>query len=165
MKIKVATWNINSVRLRIDQVIRFLNEQQPDVLGLQEIKCETDLFPKEPFIEAGYNFIEVAGMKGYHGAATVSKLPMERLPTSFCPLDHARHVSTKVIAKGPDCDQDFEFHNFYIPAGGDVADPGVNEKFKHKLDFIENMRCYFSERFAIGDDHCLLYTSPSPRDS
>jgi len=117
MKIKVATWNINSVRLRIDQVIRFLNEQQPDVLGLQEIKCETDLFPSQPFIDAGYEFIEVAGMKGYHGAATVSKLPMERLPTSFCPLDHARHVSTRIIAGS----EDFEFHNFYIPAGGDVA--------------------------------------------
>ena len=61
-----------------------------------------------------------------------------------------------MIAKGPNCDQDFEFHNFYIPAGGDVADPGVNEKFKHKLDFIENMRCYFSERFAIGDDQQVL---------
>jgi len=148
MKIKVATWNINSVRLRIDQVIRFLNEQQPDVLGLQEIKCETDLFPSQPFIDAGYEFIEVAGMKGYHGCATVSKLPMERLPTSFCPLDHARHVSTKIIAG----DEDFEFHNFYIPAGGDTADPEVNDKFKHKLDFLENMRCYFSERFALGDD-------------
>ena len=152
MKVKVATWNINSVRLRIDQVIRFLNEQRPDVLGLQEIKCETDLFPRQPFIDAGYNFIEVAGMKGYHGAATVSKLPMERLTTSFCPLDHARHVSTRVIAG----DQDFEFHNFYIPAGGDTADPEINDKFKHKMDFIENMRRYFSKRFAIGDDQQIL---------
>ena len=98
MDIKVASWNINSVRLRIDQVIRFLNEEQPDVLGLQEIKCQNEQFPYEPFRQAGYAFIEVAGMKGYHGAATVSKLPMERLPTSFCPLDHARHVSTRIVA-------------------------------------------------------------------
>ncbi len=157
MDIKLASWNINSVRLRIDQVIRFLDEQQPDVLGLQEIKCQNEQFPYEPFREAGYEYIEVAGMKGYHGAATVSKLPMERLPTSFCPLDHARHVSTRVIAgdlsKGG---QDFEFHNFYIPAGGDVADRTVNDKFGHKLDFIENMRCYFAERFAKGDDQQVL---------
>ena len=152
MKIKVATWNINSVRLRIDQVIRFLNEQQPDVLGLQEIKCETDLFPSQPFIDAGYEFIEVAGMKGYHGAATVSKLPMQRLDTAFCPLEHARHVSSKVTAG----DRDFEFHNFYIPAGGDVADPVVNDKFKHKLDFIENMRTYFAGRAAKKDDRQIL---------
>ena len=96
MKIKLATWNINSVRLRIDQVIRFLKEESPDVLGIQEIKCETHLFPKEPFINAGYKYIEVNGMKGYHGAATVSKFPLRRLNTKFCPLDHARHVSTLV---------------------------------------------------------------------
>jgi len=53
MKIKVATWNINSVRLRIDQVIQFLNEHQPDVLGLQEIKCQADQFPYEAFRDAG----------------------------------------------------------------------------------------------------------------
>ncbi len=157
MDIKVASWNINSVRLRIDQVIRFLKEEQPDVLGLQEIKCQNEQFPYEPFREAGYEFIEVAGMKGYHGAATVSKLPMERLATSFCPLEHARHVSTRIIAgdlsKGG---QDFEFHNFYIPAGGDEADPEINPKFKHKLDFIENMRAYFTERFARGDDQQIL---------
>ena len=68
--VKVATWNINSVRLRIDQVIAFLNEQQPEVLGLQEIKCVEEQFPYEPFREAGYAFIEVKGQKGYHGAAT-----------------------------------------------------------------------------------------------
>jgi exodeoxyribonuclease-3 len=152
MKIKVATWNINSVRLRIDQVIQFLNEQQPEVLGLQEIKCVEEQFPYQPFREIGYEFIEVKGQKGYHGAATVSKLPMERLPTSFCPLDHARHVSTKVIAGN----EDFEFHNFYVPAGGDVADRKVNEKFGHKLDFLKNMRLYFTERFAQGDAQQIL---------
>lgn len=152
MKVKLATWNINSVRLRIDQVIRFLSEEQPDVLGLQEIKCEEDKFPYAPFREIGYEFIEVNGQKGYHGAATVSKLPLERLPTSFCPLDHARHVSTRVIAG----EHDFEFHNFYVPAGGDVADPVVNDKFAHKLEFLENMRCYFEERFATGDAQQVL---------
>jgi exodeoxyribonuclease-3 len=156
MKIKLASWNINSVRLRIDQVIRFLEEQKPDILGLQEIKCQEEQFPFEAFKEAGYPYIEVSGQKGYHGAATVSRLPMERLPTSFCPLDHARHVSTRVIAKGENCDQDFEFHNFYIPAGGDIADPEINDKFRHKLDFLETMRVYFTERFAKGDNQQVL---------
>lgn len=150
-QIKVATWNINSVRLRIDQVIQFLKEQQPDVLGLQEIKCLEELFPYAPFREAGYEFIEVKGQKGYHGAATVSKLPLQRLDTDFCPLGHARHVSTKVSAGA----KDFEFHNFYIPAGGDVADPKVNDKFAHKLDFLENMRIYFEGR-AKQDDRQIL---------
>jgi len=75
MQIKLATWNINSVRLRIDQVLRFLKEESPDVLGLQEIKCETQLFPKEPFINARYKYIEIDGMKGYHGAALFQSFP------------------------------------------------------------------------------------------
>ena len=152
MKIKVATWNINSVRLRQDQVVRFLKEEQPDILGLQEIKCLEEQFPYAPFRDIGYEYIEVSGQKGYHGTATLSKLPMERLPTSFCPLEHARHVSTRVVAG----DQDFEFHNFYIPAGGDIADPVINDKFKHKLDFLDVMRVYFTERFAKGDDQQIL---------
>lgn len=152
MSFKITTWNINSVRLRIDLVCEFLREVQPEILALQEIKCLPEQFPAEPFRELGYEFIEVSGQKAYHGAATVSKLPMERLPTSFCPLDHARHVSTRVIAG----DQDFELHNFYIPAGGDVADPEVNDKFKHKLDFLEVMNCYFKDRFKNGDDQQVL---------
>ena len=152
MKIKLATWNINSVRLRIDQVIRFLNEQQPDVLGLQEIKCVEEQFPYAAFREIGYDFIEVKGQKGYHGAATVSKLPMTRMATEFCPLGHARHVSTQVTAGS----KDFEFHNFYIPAGGDIADPVINDKFAHKLDFLENMRVYFTDRAAKSDDRQVL---------
>ncbi len=156
MQIKLATWNINSVRLRLDQVLRFLDEQSPDILGLQEIKCEEEHFPFEALRAAGYEFIEVSGQKGYHGTATISKLPMERLSTDFCPLGHARHVSTRVIAKGENCDQDFEFHNFYVPAGGDVADPVVNDKFQHKLDFLEAMRLYFTDRFTKGDDQQVL---------
>jgi len=66
MQIKLATWNINSVRLRLPQVLRFLDEQKPDILGLQEIKCQEEQFPFDAFREAGYNFIEVAGQKGYH---------------------------------------------------------------------------------------------------
>ena len=151
MKIKTASWNINSVRLRIEQVTQFLTEQQPDILGLQEIKCVEEQFPFQAFRDIGYEHIEVKGQKGYHGAATVSKLPLERLPTEFCPLGHARHVSTRVQAG----DHNFEFHNFYIPAGGDVADPMVNDKFAHKLDFLENMRTYFKGRAAKGDD-CLV---------
>ncbi|MEP1229404.1 MAG: exodeoxyribonuclease III [Litorimonas sp.] len=152
MKIKVATWNINSVRLRQDQVARFLREEQPDVLGLQEIKCLEEVFPYAPFRELGYEHIEVSGQKGYHGVATISRLPLRRMDTQFCPLGHARHVSTKVTAGHTD----FEFHNFYIPAGGDVADPIVNDKFAHKLEFLETMRSYFADRFLQKNGRLIL---------
>ena len=147
MDIKLATWNINSVRLRQDQVVDFLKAEQPDILGLQEIKCLEELFPFEPFRALGYDHIEVSGQKGYHGVATLSKYPLKRMDTQFCPLGHARHVSTEVMLDS----QNFEFHNFYIPAGGDVADPEVNDKFAHKLEFLDNMRQYFTMRAAQND--------------
>jgi len=153
---KLVTWNVNSVRARLNNITEFLEAEKPDIIGLQEIKCQEEHFPFQPFRDAGYSFIEVSGQKGYHGTATVSKLPMERLKTDFCPLGHARHVSTRVIVKGADCNQDFEFHNFYIPAGGDIVDPKVNDKFQHKLDFIEAMRLYFTDRAAKGDDQQVL---------
>lgn len=152
MSVKITTWNINSVRLRQNTVVDFLKEHSPDVLALQEIKCLEDQFPYKPFRELGYEYIEVSGQKGYHGAATISRLPMERLPTTFCPLDHARHVSTRVIAES----EDFELHNFYIPAGGDIADPVKNDKFRHKLDFLAVMNGYFTQRFVEGDVHQVL---------
>ncbi len=147
MSVKITTWNINSVRLRINTVIDFLNAHQPDVLALQEIKCLEDQFPYDPFRAAGYNHIEVSGQKGYHGAATVSKLPQSRMDTQFCPNGDARHVSTVIDAGA----RNFELHNFYIPAGGDEANPETNPKFKHKLEFLDIMTDYFSSRFTSGD--------------
>lgn len=150
-QIKLATWNINSARLRVPIIERFLKEEQPDVLGLQEIKCQNDQFPYAPFEALGYKHIHVAGQKAYHGVATLSKLPMERMETEFCPLGHARHVSSNIIAGN----KSLEFHNFYVPAGGDVADPIVNDKFQHKLDFLANMTAYFKAR-AESDPMVLV---------
>lgn len=75
--LSIATWNINSVRLRIDQVIRFLAEQAPDVLCLQETKCPDDAFPHAAFEKAGYRHRVICGIKGYNGVAILSKRPIE----------------------------------------------------------------------------------------
>ncbi|HHL42350.1 MAG TPA: exodeoxyribonuclease III [Hellea balneolensis] len=142
-EIKIASWNINSVRLRIGQIGEFVAEENPDVLCLQEIKCLDHQIPREDLIGFGYPHIEVSGQKGMHGAATISKYPLTRMQTTFCPRDEARHVSTHVhTGKG----QDFELHNFYIPAGGDEPDAEVNPKFAHKLEFLDNMTRYFKSR-------------------
>ena len=77
--LSIATWNINSVRLRIDQVARMLGEQQPDVLCLQEIKCQESQFPAAALAELGYVHQAVHGQKGYHGVATVSRIPLREL--------------------------------------------------------------------------------------
>ncbi|WP_296818778.1 endonuclease/exonuclease/phosphatase family protein, partial [Brevundimonas sp.] len=74
--LRIATWNINSVRLRADQVVRFIEEQQPDVLMLQEIKCRTEEFPSSYFRDAGLPYLRVQGQKGWHGVAIASRRPI-----------------------------------------------------------------------------------------
>ena len=77
MQITLTTWNINSVRLRIDLVAKFLKAQRPDVLCLQETKCPDDAFPLKRFRRLGYEHIALNGQKGYHGVAVVSKVPFD----------------------------------------------------------------------------------------
>ncbi|WP_420960695.1 exodeoxyribonuclease III [Brucella sp. IR073] len=137
MPFSIATWNINSVRLRLPLVERFLREYQPDVLCLQEIKCTDDLFPYEAFQALGYQHIAVSGQKGYHGVATLSRRPLEGIERKgFCNIVDCRHVSSVVTAGG----KRLRIHNFYVPAGGDEPDPDINPKFAHKLGFIEEMK-------------------------
>lgn len=128
--LRIATWNINSVRLRADQVQRFVAEQAPDVLCLQEIKCRTEEFPSAAFKAAGLPYLRVQGQKGWHGVAIASRYPITDTPVvNACREGHARCVAARV--------QGVEIQNFYIPAGGDVADRELNPKFDHKLDFYE----------------------------
>lgn len=152
-KIKLTSWNVNSVRLRAPQIARFTEEQQPDIIGLQEIKCLEEQFPLDEFKAMGFEHIEISGQKGMHGTATVSKYPLTRMDTDFCPEGHARHVSTVVDLGGKN---DFEFHNFYIPAGGDDPDVKANPKFAHKMDFIDRMIDYFSERAGENASQVLV---------
>ena len=134
--ISVATWNINSVRLRIDQVVRVLNEQAPDVLCLQEIKTLEEHFPHAAFEAAGYTHRVVHGQKGYHGVATVSRLPLKEVSRhDWQDNGEARHVGVEVGGAG----RGIVVENVYIPAGGDIPDRAVNAKFGQKLDFLERM--------------------------
>src|SRR6476661_4443449 len=95
--LSVATWNINSVRLRLPQVERFLTEQSPDVLCLQEIKCQEHQFPYEAFRAAGYAHIAVHGQKGYHGVATVSRVPIRDFSKhDWQDNGEARHIGVEL---------------------------------------------------------------------
>ena len=137
---KLATWNINSVRLRLDQVLRFLKEQKPDVLCLQETKVVNELFPGQALAQAGYRHQAIHGQKGYHGVAILSRLPFAKTTSrQFCGKDDTRHICVQF-------EDGLELHNFYVPAGGDVPDPKANEKFAHKLDFLREMERMFAKR-------------------
>ena len=155
MTLSIATWNINSVRLRIGLVTRLLEHWQPDVLCLQETKCPQGQFPAGPIRELGYEHIAEFGQKGYHGVAIVSRIPFAAQSTKpFCGKQDCRHISTTLKAKKPTT-----VHNLYVPAGGDEPDPEVNEKFAHKLQFIDELEDWFStdcvpkghEAIVLGD--------------
>mgnify|MGYP001488287821 CR=1 FL=1 len=147
MKFKIATWNINSVRLRIGLVERFLGEHQPDMICLQETKTPDDAFPRKAFKALGYEHLAIRGQKGYHGVAIASKLPfIDVSHRMFCEKDDARHIS--VALKGPA--SPLVIHNFYVPAGGDEPDPEINDKFAHKLAFLKEMESWFGEASAHG---------------
>jgi len=141
LRFSIATWNINSVRLRIDLVARFLNEQKPDALCLQETKCPDGQFPLGEFRKLGYEHIALNGQKGYHGVAVVSRLPIvEAVPREFCDKGDSRHMRVRLGGRA----DGLEIHNFYVPAGGDEPDPAINDKFAHKLAFVDEMAAWFA---------------------
>ncbi len=144
MAISVATWNINSVRLRIDNVARFVADAQPDVLCLQETKSPDEFFPDARFEAMGYRHRHFAGMKSYNGVAILSRLPFEatEIPT-WCGKTDCRHVMA-VLEGG------IELHNIYVPAGGDIPNPALNDKFAHKLQFLDELTQWFAQAAGRG---------------
>lgn len=139
MPVTIATWNINSVRLRAELVARLLREEAPDVLCLQECKSPVDKIPLETFAALGYGHMVARGQKGYNGVAILSRLPLEDAGyRDFVGKGDARHVAARL-------ENGLTIHNYYVPAGGDVPDREVNEKFGHKLDFLAEMRDWFAD--------------------
>ncbi|HEX2257391.1 MAG TPA: exodeoxyribonuclease III, partial [Afifellaceae bacterium] len=153
MVLTVATWNINSVRLRLEQVLRVLREEAPDVLCLQEIKCVNGSFPLAALQAAGYPHIAVHGQKSYNGLAVISRLPiLEEDCRPFCARNDCRHLGVKIDTGG----RPLTIHNLYVPAGGDEPDPEINWKFAHKLAFLDEMRGWMRDAarprtLVVGD--------------
>ncbi len=139
MSLRIATWNINSVRLRAEQVRRFVVEARPDVICLQEIKCREGEFPVDAFAEMGLPHLKIQGQKGWHGVAVASRLPLEPGPAlGLCQHDEAREVCVRVAG--------VEIINLYVPAGGDDPDRTLNRKFDHKLDFLDRLAAAMGRR-------------------
>lgn len=150
MAFSLATWNINSVRLREPLVCKLLAEHGPDVLCLQECKSPVEKIPLEGFAALGYTHMVARGQKGYNGVAILSKLPLEDAGgEDFAGLNHARHVAARL-------ENGTTIHNFYVPAGGDKPDREINEKFGQKLDYLAEMRDHFranapKKSILVGD--------------
>ena len=148
---RIATWNINSVRLRIGLVEKLIDEAVPDVLCLQETKTLNDTFPRAALAAKGFVHQHILGMKGYNGVAIVSRLPLRDTGhINWQGREDCRHV----FATLPN---DAELHCLYIPAGGDIPDPEANPKFAHKLGFLDECAAWGKtltdnkSRILVGD--------------
>lgn len=147
---KIVTWNINSVRLRINLLKKLASLHQPDVILLQETKVEDSLFPIDFINDIGYKYLAYLGQKSYNGVAILSKLPLTNIFSLNLYNNDKRHIAALV--------NDIELHNFYVPAGGDIPDITLNLKFKHKLEYIRLIKEWFvnnrskNDKIIIGGD-------------
>jgi exodeoxyribonuclease III len=133
MSLKIASWNINSVRFRIDIVERFLRDEAPDILCLQETKASDDVFPHAPFRALGYDHFLLNGQKMHHGVAIISRIPLAQdARHDWQDNGEARHIGARLP-------NDWRLENVYVPAGGDIPDRDRNPKFGQKLDFLDRM--------------------------
>jgi exodeoxyribonuclease-3 len=148
-KIRIATWNINSVRLRIEAISRFTTLYRPDILCLQETKVADEKFPLAPLREMGFRAILPRGEKGYNGVAILSRLPLDGVAfENWGGKGDCRHLKA-VLPNG------VALHNVYVPAGGDIPDVKANPKFAHKLGFLRDMiarfRGHSGPAILVGD--------------
>jgi exodeoxyribonuclease-3 len=141
---KIISWNINSLRLRLPLLKKLVEEANPDVICLQETKVQDCDFPLLEVKALGYDFVEFSGEKSYNGVAIISKFPLTNVKKiDVRDYGHKRHISAKI--------KDIELHNFYVPAGGDIPDVKLNDKFDHKLKFVDWMSNYFTNIENVDD--------------
>jgi exodeoxyribonuclease-3 len=144
--IKIATWNVNSVKARLQNILAWLKTFKPDVVLLQEIKCIDDAFPRMEIEELGYN-IAVHGQKTYNGVAILSKSPIEdiapRLPGDDSD-EHARYLEGTVFGK-------VRVASIYLPNGNPIDSP----KFSYKLSWMDRLRLHITE--SLLHDEIAVY--------
>jgi exodeoxyribonuclease-3 len=141
-RLRIATWNINSVRLRAERLAALLAAERPHILCLQETKAPDEVFPHEVVRAAGYRHAAIRGMKAYNGVAVLARVPITVLPDTpdWCSKADCRHIAVAVPGAG------LVVENFYVPAGGDIPDPAANAKFAHKLSFVAEATNHFAAR-------------------
>lgn len=158
----IATWNVNSVRQRLDGLLAWLKERQPDVVCLQEIKCLDDAFPREPIEALGYN-VAVHGQKTFNGVALLSKLPLEDVSRGLVGDDddvQARFL--EAVVSGPS--GSVRVASLYLPNGN----PPDTEKYAYKLKWIDRLIAFSLERLKLEEPLVLAgdyNVIPTPADA
>ena len=147
--IKIVSWNINSVRIRIPIIEKLVKEQNPDIICLQETKVINELFPVNEIKKLGFDYVEFDGEKSYNGVAIFSKIPLSNInKINILDSNHKRHISASFL--------DLNLYNFYVPAGGDIPDINVNPKFDFKLKFVDWMSNYFGKNYNKNSKLIIL---------
>lgn len=152
----IATWNVNSLRVRLEQVLAWLQEHQPDVLALQEIKMTDDLFPLEAFTALGYH-VAVSGQPTYNGVAIVSRVPLVDVVVGIPGYDdpQKRVVAATVAGLRVIC--------VYVPNGASVD----SDKYDYKLQWFEQLLGYVKNTLAVHPQTVILgdyNIAPEDRD-
>lgn len=150
---KIASWNINSVRLRENLVLKLLEQENIDILCLQETKVKDELFPLENFKKGGYKHILFSGEKSYNGVCIISRVPLKLIEKKPLYNEDKRHIAASFETE---FGKEINLHNFYIPAGGDIPDVNESPKFKHKLDYNLLMKEYLQEKYSTDDNVIIL---------
>jgi exodeoxyribonuclease-3 len=162
--IKLASWNVNSLKVRLPHVLDWLEAQQPDILGLQETKTVDENFPLEEIREAGYQ-VAFAGQKTYNGVAVLSKLEASDIVTDLPGLDDPqRRVlgATVPVGKGRG-KREIRFLNLYVPNGSEVG----SEKYEYKLGWLKKLAAYVRQQLAEHDNLVVVgdfNIAPDDRD-
>ncbi len=155
---RIASWNINSIRARPHLIERLLDTLAIDILCLQEIKCEDNSFPRAAFDALGFRHQYLSGQRMHHGVAILSRVPLEPAGRNDWQANgEARHIAAR-LPNG------VVLHNVYVPAGGDIPDRAQNPKFGQKLDFLGRMTDWSA---ALSEPSILLgdfNIAPHPED-
>ena len=145
---RIATWNVNSVKARLPTVIDVLKDIEAEIICLQELKCETDAFPYLEIEELGYN-CAVHGQKTYNGVAILSKFPLEDIETGLPgddSDDHARFIEATVL-----CDRPVRVGALYLPNGN----PAPGPKYDYKLGWMQRLEDHARERLKLEEPYIL----------
>jgi exodeoxyribonuclease-3 len=142
---RIATWNVNSIKQRMDNLLAWLSARQPDIVCLQETKCPDEAFPREPIEALGYN-VAVHGQKAFNGVAILAKMPFDevtpRLPGDL-EDDHARFLEAAFSTK----EGSFRVASIYLPNGN----PPGGDKYTYKLKWLDRLVHYARERLALEE--------------
>lgn len=146
---RIATWNVNSIKQRVEPALAWLKDREPDLVALQELKCVDDAFPREPFEDAGYN-IATHGQKTYNGVAILSRHPLDdvvvRLPGDESD-EQARYLEAIVSTKRGA----LRFASLYLPNGN----PPATDKYRYKLAWFDRLIAHARERLALEEPFVL----------